>query len=72
MSDAYRKQLLKARASEKATESARSELQKIFNELRANEIEIESKNTTLQTKQIEIERINKSLNEANEEVYRKS
>ena len=72
MSEVYRRQLHKARASEKATENARSELQKIFNELRANEIEIESKNSTLQTKQIEIERINKSLNEANNEVYRKN
>ena len=72
MSEAYRRQLNKARASEKATENARSELQIIFNELRANEIEIESKNSALQTKQIEIERINKSLNEANNEVYRKN
>ncbi|MBL0047768.1 MAG: SpoIIE family protein phosphatase [Bacteroidetes bacterium] len=72
MSEAYRRQLHKARASEKATESARSELQKIFNELRANEIEIENKNSALQTKQIEIERINISLNEANNEVYRKN
>jgi serine phosphatase RsbU (regulator of sigma subunit) len=72
MSEVYRKQLLKSRASEKATESARKELQKIFNELRANEIEIESKNAALQLKQIEIERINISLKEANSEVYKKN
>jgi serine phosphatase RsbU (regulator of sigma subunit) len=72
MSEVYRRQLHKARASEKATENARSELQKIFNELRANEIEIETKNNILLTKQSEIERINKSLNEANLEVFRKN
>ena len=44
MSEAFRRQLRKARDSEKSTENARAELQKIFNELRANEIEIENKN----------------------------
>ena len=72
MSEAFRRQLRKARDSEKSTENARAELQKIFNELRANEIEIENKNGALQTKQVEIERINKSLNEANNEIYRKN
>ena len=72
MTEVYRKQIKKARNSEKATESARAELQKIFNELRANEIEIENKNSSLITKQAEIERINTSLNEANNEIFRKN
>lgn len=72
MSEAFRRQLRKSRDSEKATENARSELQKIFNELRSNEIEIENKNSALQNKQTEIERFNKSLNEANNEIFRKN
>ena len=72
MSEQYRKQILKLRKSEYATETARSELQTIFNELRAHEIDIETKNNSLISKQREIEKINTRLNDANQEVYKKN